>query len=110
METLIIGTVLAIVMTVGLSVFGSRDYEWYNTAAWIFAIFTALAAVAGIFIIIIFSWSWKSSEYKVKILNHEYHTNYTQEDLFYASDVIDIIRQLDRSRIEINGDLMKDDK
>jgi hypothetical protein len=49
----------------------------------------------------------KSSEYKASIINREYNTNYTPREVFYAESVIDEIRQLDRKRIEINGNLLK---
>lgn len=51
-------------------------------------------------------WSWFASEYKASIINREYGTNYSREEVFFASDVIDTIRELDRKRIEVNGDLM----
>ncbi len=44
--------------------------------------------------------------FKKDIINREYKTNYTQDEIFYASKVIDQIRELDRKRIEINGDLI----
>jgi hypothetical protein len=70
-----------------------------------------LAGAGGLFSLVFcagLSVSWVASDHKARILNNEYGTNYTQEDVFYASDVIDTIRNLDRKRIEINGDLMRD--
>ncbi|MDH0335128.1 hypothetical protein [Metapseudomonas otitidis] len=52
------------------------------------------------------AWDWFASEYKASIINREYGTNYSREEVFFASDVIDTIRELDRKRIEVNGDLM----
>ncbi len=46
--------------------------------------------------------------YKAEIINREYGTSYTREEVFYAGDVIDTIRQLQRQRIEVNGDLLKE--
>lgn len=51
-------------------------------------------------------WDWFASEYKAAIINREYGTNYSREEVFFASDVIDTIRELDRKRIEVNGDLL----
>ena len=48
---------------------------------------------------------WVSAGYKTAIINREYGTSYTQEEVFYASDVIETIRQLGRQRYEINGDV-----
>ena len=54
-------------------------------------------------------WSWLAADTKAQIINREYGTHYTREDVFYASDVIDTIRQIDRKRIEVNGDIMRKD-
>jgi hypothetical protein len=53
-------------------------------------------------------WSWFAADSKANIINREYGTAYTQEEVFFAADVIDTIRQIDRKRIEVNGDLMRD--
>ena len=52
-------------------------------------------------------WSWLASEYKTKIINREYGAAYTREEIFWASDVIDPVRELDRKRVELNGGLMR---
>ena len=51
-------------------------------------------------------YSWVASDYKADIINREYGTNYTKEEVFFASDVIDTVRELNRQRIEVNGDLI----
>jgi len=53
-------------------------------------------------------WAWFAADSKANIINREYGTSYTREEIFYASDVIDTIRQIDRKRIEVNGDLMRE--
>jgi hypothetical protein len=69
-----------------------------------------LAIVTGItsLVYVYAAWDWLASEHKANIINREYGTKYTQQEVFYASDVIDTIRQLDRKRIELNGDLMRE--
>ena len=91
---------------------------WYGTKGWqnnhIFA--TTLGCVSSVLLVVILtfyaclSFEWFASEHKTKILNREYNTNYTREEVFWASDVIDTIRELDRKRVEINGDIMKEEK
>lgn len=54
------------------------------------------------------AWSWFAADYKTAIINREYGTNYTREEIFWASDSIETIRELDRKRIEVNGDVMRD--
>ena len=52
-------------------------------------------------------WGWIASEHKAQIINREYGTHYTQAEVFYASDVIETVRELNRQRYEINGDLVR---
>lgn len=47
--------------------------------------------------------------YKAELINKEYGTSYTQAQVFYASDVIDTIREIKRTRVEVNGNLLKGD-
>ncbi len=51
-------------------------------------------------------WAWKSAEYKANILNKEYNTEYSTEEVFYGSEVIEAIRGLDRTRVDLNGSLI----
>ena len=44
-------------------------------------------------------FSYIAAGHKVDIINKEYATSYTQEEIFYASDVIDTIQELHRKRI-----------
>jgi hypothetical protein len=53
------------------------------------------------------AWGWLASEHKMHIVNREYGTSYSREEIFYASDVIDTIRELDRKRFEVNGNIMR---
>ena len=56
------------------------------------------------------SYFYVGAQYQANIINREYGTNYTREDVFYASNVIDRIRELDRKRIELNGDILSGEK
>ena len=53
-------------------------------------------------------YSWVAAKTKAEIINREYGTHYTREEIFYANDVIDTIQQIKRKRIEVSGDLFKD--
>ena len=68
------------------------------------AIGTGIASISYAFA----GWSWIAAESKAQIINREYGTKYTREEIFYASDVIDTIREIDRKRVEVNGDLLRD--
>lgn len=65
--------------------------------------FSGITAIALAWV----SWSWVASDYEAQIINREYGTNYTREEVFYASKVIETVRELDRKRVELNGDLFK---
>ena len=83
-------------------------FEWYNSLAEIMGtillICTIITAISYCFVI----WSWKAAQYKKQIINREYDTHYSREEIFFASDVIDIIKQLERNRIEINGNILRE--
>lgn len=51
-------------------------------------------------------WSWMASDYEARIINREYGTSYTQEEVFFASGVINTVRELDRKRVEVNGNIL----
>lgn len=71
-----------------------------------------LGTVAGTFAIVYVgvAFTWFSAEHKADIINREYGTNYTQSEIFWASDVIDTIHHIKRNRYEINGDLITGEK
>lgn len=98
-------TLLVIVASiVGMIVADKCDAEFLGGAC----AFTFLAGLllAGAFAVT--AVSWHGAGVKANILNSEYGTSYTQQDVFYASEVIDAVRELDRKRVEVNGDLLRD--
>lgn len=99
---------IALIAVTGFGVYGAVisskrwDREFMVVMCSISALlgFTALLAYAAA------GFSYFGAAYKADIINREYNSNYTQQEVFYASDVIDEIRNLDRKRIEINGNLI----
>jgi hypothetical protein len=63
--------------------------------------------IVGLVLLPIAMYCYTAAGYQAAIINREYSTNYTQNELFFASDVIETVRELDRKRIELNGDLLK---
>lgn len=61
----------------------------------------------SLFIYSIFVFNYMAAGTKAEVLNREFGTSYTQQEIFFASDVIDTVRELKRERIEINGDILK---
>ncbi len=64
------------------------------------AIFVYIISFVGLLIYCILIYSYVAAGYKVDIINREYGTSYTQEEVFYARGVIDTIREIQRDRID----------
>lgn len=47
--------------------------------------------ILGLLVYASLGWEYFAAEHKAKLINEEYGTNYTQEEVFYASDIINII-------------------
>lgn len=84
----------------------NKDY--YNQSESIIGIGVASVTLSLIGLMT-FSIYYVSAGYKAELINKEYGTHYTQAEVFYGSDVIETIQQVKRQRIEINGNLLKDD-
>ena len=108
MNYLIFATISSIVLCFMFFYFANKGYEWYNSLSAILGILCAAIAVCLILFLGVAGLEWRASEYRVKIINEQYGTNYTKEEVFYASNVIEEIRKIERKRIEVNGDLFKE--
>ncbi len=107
---MLIGLILLVVLYVVLFCFSSPDIddEWYKILTFFAAVFLSIITSLLLIVYCCMIWGWQASIYKASIVNRKYGTNYTREEIFYAGGVIEEIRQLDRKRIELNGDLLKD--
>lgn len=65
-----------------------------------------VVSVASLLVYVFSLFQWFAADYKADIINREYGTAYTQAEMFWASDVIDTVRELQRKRVELNGDLI----
>jgi len=101
---------VAIIAVALLFNFAEDGYSGWHTLSGIIASFGALACLIVGILYTFMAYSWIAAGHKADIINREYHTNYTQAEIFYADDVIDSVRQLQRQRIEVNGDLMQQKK
>lgn len=94
--------VLLIILTVVFAVWSCHaNYEWCEVIAMIFAMIAGIASTICLIVFCSFIWNWQASEYQAKIINREYDSDYTQAEVFYASNVIDIIQKLERGRMEL---------
>lgn len=92
---------LAFVMTE----YGHRGHKTRHSIADLLSLLCAFTAFIGSIFYLVLGYEWVAAGHKVELINREYRTNYTQAEVFYASDVIDIIRDIKRHRVEVNGDL-----
>lgn len=80
--------------------------DWESLTAFFVAI--AALVMGGVMLVgsTLTCWSWFASEHQAKLINQEFGTNYTREEVFWASDVIEEIHEMKRQRIEVNGNIM----
>jgi energy-coupling factor transporter transmembrane protein EcfT len=95
---------IALVSLTALAVWGAQ-----GRFSFLSGVVSPMAAIVGFISLIAYSvlgFQYFAAEHQSNIINREYGTNYTQIEVFYASNVIDTVRELDRKRIELNGDLV----
>lgn len=102
-----LGLVLAVALVVNLLWYSEKGDQVRHMIAGLVGVVLGVICTIGITAFLFLAWEYKAAEYKAVILNHEYGTTYTAKDVFYAHSVIDTIRQLDRNRVEVNGNLFK---
>lgn len=105
-----LGLIALLVAAIAL-IFSQADkssYEQSDLINLFAALFLVISGV-GLLLFVFFVGGYVSAGYKAELINKEYGTHYTQAEVFYGSDVIDKIQQVKRQRIEINGNLLKDD-
>ena len=100
---------IALIAVTTLGIFGAKYKSSCWDASFLGGFVCPIISIVGFLGLLIYTallYDYIAAGYKVAIINSEYNTNYTQEDVFYASSVINTIRELDRKRIEVNGDLV----
>lgn len=104
--------ILILIALIVLAVLGFALLVWSDEnngfAGFLVGILCVMGAAVGFIGYAFTGWSYMAAEYKADIINREYGTNYTQSEVYWAADVIDTVRELNRKRIELNGDLLKD--
>lgn len=105
--SILVAAIVAGCIGIYLMVLGDNyDHGLMITSGFLIALISAIILILYAFLI----WDWHVAEYKANIINREYNTKYTREEVFYAHDVIDTIQSLHRTRIELNGNLMQNQK
>ena len=108
MISILIALVVAAAVVWALFWFSGSNYDGLGTASGVLGFLLAIGTGTAAVVYAFAAWSWFAAEHRAQIINREYGTAYTREELFWASDVIDTVRELDRKRVELNGDLMRD--
>lgn len=106
----LVGLLCLAVLSVVLMVYSTKEYDWIHGVAAIAGVVLAIGVALAVIAHLILAWGWVEAGVEAKIINREYGTHYTQEEVFYASDVIDTIREIDRQRVEVNGNLLRGDE
>ena len=103
---IVVAMLVAAVMAMQLMKYSTKGHTYMHDIAGLAGMLSAIAlCAAGIFYgYVVFLML--GSGYRADIINREYGTNYTAAEVFFASSVIDTVRELDRKRIELNGNLM----
>ena len=102
--------IAAVGAVIGFGILMYRAFEECWEGLGLLSVLGIITASIVLVVAAIVGFSSFGAEYKAKIVNTEYGTNYTADEIFWASDVIDKIQQIRRQRIEINGDLFRDKK
>lgn len=107
MISILIALIVLAILAVFLIVFSA---EVESFLCFFLGVIAAILAATGLISYAFFGWNYIAAEYKADIINREYGTNYTQAEVYWAADVIDTVRELDRKRVELNGDLFREEK
>lgn len=110
MILILIAIILAALIGMALIRFGNSGMAIYHVIMELLGMFMVLVCGVALLVYSVLCFSYISASYKANIINREYKTNYTQAEIFWAGDVIDTIKQIERQRIELNGDLLREKK
>lgn len=99
-----------IAMTVLTAISACIAYQdtYQHIALETIAVILCVLGMVGLLAGGVLSIIYYGASYKAEIINREFGTSYTQQEVFYASDVIDTIQQIKRQRVELNGNLMRE--
>lgn len=107
MAVVYISLIALVIMALMSWLFFWGDYCKDSGFLFLLGIISAVLSVIMAIIVVGNVYDWIGSKYKADILNREYGTKYTQEEIYFARNVIETIRQMDRQRIEVNGNILK---
>lgn len=102
--------ILLLISLVAITIINIYFSHSYNDFLSFVGVMGAALGMLGLIVYSVLINNYISAGYQANIINKEYGTNYTQKDVFYASNVIDTIQELKRSRIELKSNLLEQTK
>lgn len=110
MLMILIALIISVVVVVALLLYAnSSGYTNRQIFAGIAGVILGVLTGLSAFSYSVAAWKWFAAETKAQVINREWGTHYTAKEVYFASDVIDLIRQIDRKRVEVNGDLLREE-
>ena len=101
MTLFLLGLLLLLFLSIALFLYGDSGHTGTHSCAGVASVLGVFCSLVGLLFYVCMIYSWVASGYKADIINAEYNTKYTQAQIFYASDVIETIRNLNRNRHEL---------
>lgn len=80
---------------------GDSGCSFMNSLAGFIGFLLGIVSGFGAIISLVLCFSWFAAEQQANVINREYGTNYTQQEIFYASNVINTIQEVQRQRNEV---------
>ena len=99
---------ISLIAVTALGIYGNTQSRYMSLSVLCEFICPVVAVLGfiGLCFYALIAFDYLAAEHKANIINREYGSSYSQLEVFYASDVIDTVRELNRKRIEVNGDLI----
>lgn len=106
--------ILLLIALLGITVIGLYLSHEYNLGdgleafAELIGWLCTLIGILGLIFYITLVFGYVAAGHKTRLLNKEYGTNYSVEEVFYAEGMIETVRELHRTRIEVKGKITND--
>lgn len=107
MTIIFLSIVLAFMASFALMWYANESYSTWSSFVSTVGVLGVMVALGTSTVFAYAAWEWQAAPHKAEILNREYGTAYTTEEIFWAEDVIETVKQLDRKRYEINGNILQ---
>lgn len=107
-----ITTLIVIMMVlIYLSIFFGRCAKsTFDNGIYIVGCVLSVAGAIIMFVVVLACcFAYARASHAVVLINEKFKTNYTVDQMFYCEDIVEEICEIKRKRIELNGDLIRED-